>query len=577
MEAGTGRHAAGRSTRRLAPAVYHCISTAGASVRDHESAAQGEGDGGAATAQARAFCASAAALQAQRQFRHARDAYQQALDLIPDCVAALVGQGECNIELGAYEDARDCFELALAHNPLSVPALSGNGRLLRTAGDLAGAVECLRQGLRQQPDNADLLFELGLALNRTEDTVAAIDAYERTLAADPRHHGALVNLGLVHLTQLADAQRAQHYFETAAQAYPQSVAAQANLGLALQEQGQWDAALAHYEALIAQDPQAIEYRWNRGLAHLYRNDFARGWPDYEWRHRRGGRDVRRDFGLPVWDGADAARHHVLVYSEQGVGDEVMFAGCLPDLLARAGGVVLECDSRLAALIARSFPQLVVHGGPRDGSRDWLRRYPALDCQIAIGSLPLHLRRSSADFPRHRGYLVADPARVEAWRQRFRESGVLPTIGFAWRGGTRKTRAGLRSLELGACLPLAQARAAHFICLQRGDCAEELAAARRAGFDLQWWPEALDDIEETAALIAALDLVVSVDNTVVHLAGAIGRPCWTMLAHMPDWRYGSAGDAMPWYPSLRLFRQARAGDWRNVVDAVAAAIATQAFK
>ena len=522
---------------------------------------------------AEAHCALAAALQAQGHLKAALASFQRAAELAPDCVDALVGQGECSLELGEHEDARDCFETALAHAPASVRALCGIGRLLRESGDVEGSVGRLQEALRQAPANADILFELGLSSNRLEHTDAAIDAYQRALAVDPRHHGALVNLGLVHLTQLGDPRLAQQYFATAAAAYPQSVAAQANLGLALQEQGQFDAALAHYERLLAQDPAAIEYRWNRGLAHLYQGDFERGWTDYELRHVRGGRDVRRDFGLPEWDGREPAQHHVLVYGEQGVGDEVMFASCLPELARAAAGVVLECDARLAPLFARSFPAIAVHGAARDGAREWLRGHPALDRQIAIGSLPRWLRRRREDFPAHAGYLMPDPARVAAWRQRLAGNGAAPVIGLTWRGGTRKTRAGLRSLELRDYLPLARAWRGRFVCLQRGDCADELAAARAAGMPIEWWPDALNDLEETAALTAALDHVISVDNTVVHLAGAMGRRCWVLLAQVPDWRYGLHGERMPWYPSLRLFRQPRSGDWAAVVAAVVAALAT----
>jgi hypothetical protein len=426
--------------------------------------------------------------------------------------------------------------------------------------------------LREAPANANILFELGLSFNSADDTAAAIDAYQRALAAEPRHHGALVNLGLVYLTQFGDPCRAQQYFETAAAAIPDSVAAQANLGLALQEQGRFDLALAHYDRLIAEHPLAIEYRWNRGLTHLTQGDYASGWEDYELRHVRGGRDVRRDFGLTEWDGDEPARHHVLVYAEQGLGDEIMFASCLADLARRCAGVVVECDARLVALFARSFAGVTAHGAARDGTRDWLREHPALDRQIAIGSLPRVLRQSREDFPEHAGYLVADAMRVEAWQQRLTggaDSG--PAIGLSWRGGTRKTRAGLRSLELQDYLPLANARQCRFVCLQRGDCAEEVAAARAAGMDLQWWPHALDDVEETAALTAALDCVISVDNTIVHLAGALGSHCWVLLAQVPDWRYGLTGETMPWYPSLRLFRQSRSREWAPVIASVAAAL------
>lgn len=511
-----------------------------------------------------ALLATAAALQARGDAQAALVAYRQAVALAPDNVDALSGEGECSLALAAADDARDSFETALAHAPQSARALCGLGRLLREAGDPAGAAARLREAA----PHPDVLFELGLALNRLEDAAGALDAYQRALALEPAHHGAQVNLGLVYLSQLGEPQRARACFAAAVAAHPGSVAAQANLGLALEETGDADAALAHYEHLIAHDPAAVEYRWNRGLALLRRGEFARGWEDYELRHVRGGRDLRRDFGLADWDGRDAGRHHLLVYGEQGVGDEIMFAACLPQIAAAAAGVVLECDARLATLFARAFPQIAVHGAARDGARDWLRRHPALDRQLAIGSLPRFLRRQRADFPAHDGYLVPDPARLAVWRARL-AGGPAPAIGLAWRGGTRKTRGTLRSLALADLLPLAAARHGRFVCLQRGDCSDELAAAHAAGLAVEWWPQALDDLEETAALIAALDAVVSVDSTVAHLAGALGRPGVVLLPRVADWRYGSEGERMPWYPSLRLLRQTRGGEWASVVAAAAA--------
>jgi tetratricopeptide (TPR) repeat protein len=518
-----------------------------------------------------ALCGLGSALQAMGQLSAAADGFRRAAELAPDCVDALIGQGECSLELGEYDDARDCFEIAAAHAPDSVRARCGIGRLLRLSGDAAGSVRALQDALRLSGNGADLQFELGLSLNQAGDVEGAVGAYQNALVADPQHLGALVNLGLVHLTQLGEPLRAQQLFEAARAAHPHSVAAQANYGLALQEQARFDLALEHYERCVRDYPLAVEYRWNRALAYLYQGDFARGWPDYELRHTRGGRDVRRDFGLPEWAGDDPERHQILVYGEQGVGDEIMFASCLPELARNAAKVVLECDRRLAAIFARSFPGVQIHGAAREDSRDWLRQHPGLDRQIAIGSLPRVMRRRGEDFPAHAGYLSADPAGLAGWQRRLGGVDSLK-IGVSWRGGTRKTRAGLRSLELPDCLPWAENRRIRFVCLQRGDCGDEMAEARAAGLDLQWWPEALNDIDETAALIAALDIVITVDNTVAHLAGALGRPCWTLLAQVPDWRYGLHAQSMPWYPSLRLFRQARSREWAPVVAAVARELA-----
>jgi Flp pilus assembly protein TadD len=515
--------------------------------------------------------AQARALLSAGDLRAAAERFSNALAERPDSIDALLGQGECAIRTGDFEDARDCFETACALDPGSVPALCALARLLRSTGDAAGAVSVLQSAPAAAHNDADLQFELGLSCNAADDVEGAMRAYRQSLASEPDHLGALVNLGLVYLSQIGDADQAEALFARACKAHPQAVAAQANYGLALFDRGEFERAIAHFDELIRANPETVEYRWNRALCYLQHGDFSRGWQDYELRHVRGGRDVRRNFGLPVWDGKMPAGGSVLVYGEQGVGDEIMFASCLPDLVDRRADVVLECDARLATLFARSFPAIVVHGAARDGDRAWLRRYPALRAQLALGSLPGLFRTDAGSFPAHGGYLAADRERIERWRSRL-EAGAGLSIGLSWRGGTRKTRADLRSMDVQDFLPLAAFKQHRYFCLQRGDCREEIAGARAAGLEMQWWPEALDDIEESAALIAALDLVISVDNTVVHLTGALGKPCFAVLSRVPDWRYRSEGDELPWYPSVRLFRQTRVHDWQDVMAAVTAALA-----
>lgn len=519
----------------------------------------------------KALCGLGSVLLRRGEFATALKNFQRAVDLVPDCVEALAGQGECSLELGDFEDARDCFELARAHAPEFLPALRGCGRLQRLSGDFDGAAALFTEALVLAGPHADLFFELGLTLSGAGDMAGAKEAYEKALVVEPSHLGALVNLGLGFLTQSADPARAQIIFERACHFHPEAVAAQANYGLALQEQGYFSQAIAHYDALLAKHADVIEYRWNRALAYLYLGDYPRGWPDYELRHVRGGRDIRRQFGLPEWAGDAVHGRHLLVYAEQGVGDEIMFASCLSQLISDAASVTIECDQRLATLFARSFTSATVHGRTRDADLEWLQLLPSHDAQIAIGSLPRLLRKSADEFQPDAGYLVPDRERVEKWRRRLTVAGDAWTIGLSWRGGTRKTRGTLRSLELTDFLPLAMSGQRRFVCLQRGDYSAEIEMLRAAGMNIDYWPEVLDDLEETAALIAALDLVISVDNTMVHLAGAMGKACWTLLTHVPDWRYGVAGGTMPWYPSLRLFRQSSDRTWPPVVSAVVAAL------
>ena len=497
--------------------------------------------------------------------------FERAVAAKHDDVEALVGQAQAHHELGQIEDATDCFELALAFSPDHLPALLGLARLRREAGDCDGALALLERAARAAPRSAEPYFERGLTHNRGGNTRAALAAYERALELAPDHVPACINAGLIHLAQLGNPGGAQRYFERAAALQPDSVAAQANLGLALQEQGEFEAARAHYDRLIEAHPGVAEYRWNRGIARLSAGDFAHGWDDYEARNERPGKSVARHFPLAPWEGGELRGRHLLIYGEQGIGDEVMFASCVPDVLRQARGIVIECDVRLAALYRRSFPAARVHGAPRDGKHDWLQAFPELSVQVACGSLPRFLRRSTADFPKHRGYLVAAPGRVTDWKSRLSGSGGALNIGLSWRGGTRKTREELRSLTFAQCLPWLTTRNCRFVCLQRGDCAEEVAAAKRLGVDLDWWPEVLQDTDEIAALIAALDLVISVPNTAVHLAGALGQRCWVLLSHAPEWRYAWRGETMPWYPSVHLFRQSTPREWAPVILQVGDAV------
>ncbi len=545
-------------------------------------AAFSQGDVSAAIAAYRVACTARAdfaaahyalgvAEQAAGEHCAAQASFRRAVAIKHDYTEALAADGHVSFLLGQFEDARDAFELALAFDPRCVAALIGLARLCRETGANQQAAEHLRRALDIAPGNAEAYFEYGRVLNASGDTPGALAAYRRAVECKGDYVVALVNLGLLYLGQIGDARQAQQLFERAAALEPHSVGIQANLGLALQEQGKFKEALAHYDALIARRPQEIEYRWNRAIALLTQGDLERGWEDYELRHVRGGRDVRRHLPFPEWDGSNAAAHHILVYAEQGVGDEIMFASCVPDLLRLGANVVLECDKRLATLFQRSLSAAKVCGASRNAvNRDWLAAYPQIDRQIATGSLPRFFRKRAAEFPQHNGYLVADPLRKAQWQARLANRDRFVNVGLSWRGGTRGTRAELRSLAFEACLPWLALPRCRFVILERGDQAAALSAAGK-GADLRHWPEALEDLDEMAALIAALDLVVTVQNTTAHLSGALGQRAWVLLPQPAEWRYGWDGAAMPWYPSMQLFRQPTAGEWRPVIAAIGSAL------
>ncbi|MDQ2105737.1 glycosyltransferase family 9 protein, partial [Azospirillum isscasi] len=329
------------------------------------------------------------------------------------------------------------------------------------------------------------------------------------------------------------------------------------------------------EAALARDPALADARVARASALLALGRFAEGWDAWEdrWSAEPWCRTAGR-FPQPLWTGQPLAGGRLLVWGEQGVGDEVMFATLLPLLtqssteetqssISVVSGCVLECDARLAPLFARSLPGVEVV--PRGPVPDPRLSAPDIAAHIPSGSLPRLLLRREEDFRRLRPALAADPARVPPIRRTDRR----PLVGIAWHT-TNPKWGRLRNLPLADLARTLHAAGADMVVLQYGGWAEEVAALADDGIAVALPPglDRKDDLDGLAAQIAATDLVVTIDNATAHLAGALGHPVWVLLSHAPDWRWLRGRDDSPWYPSARLFRQPAAGDWRTPLDAVA---------
>lgn len=408
-------------------------------------------------------------------------------------------------------------------------------------------------------ERASLLVGLG----RVDDAIAE---YQHALNLAPDDQSARNNLGLLYLQHKGKPALAELCFRAVLSMYPNQLEALANLGLALHDQGRVNDELALYQSGLSVQPDDVEIRWNRGLANLSLRNFDAGWPDYQLRFaRRGGRNFDR-FDFPNWDGASLPQSRLLVLAEQGLGDEIMFSSCLPDLCARAKAVVLECAPRLFTLFARSFPRIAVHGRERHAPLDWLATYPDIAAKVPAGSLPTFLRRDESAFPRIPGYLRADAEGIAACRAKLRDSQKRMTVGLSWRGGSLATRSALRSIELSAFRGLTDVIGIEFVALQHDmtDAERALAAVMRVTI----FGGLTSDIDGLATMIAALDLVISVDNTVLHLAGALGVPVWGLLGVSPEWRFACSGRSIPWYPSVQVFRAADYGGWDAMLVAVA---------
>ncbi|MGH8618738.1 MAG: tetratricopeptide repeat protein, partial [Burkholderiales bacterium] len=468
--------------------------------------------------------------------------------------------------------AADAFLMATHFRPGDAVAWYHLALVARRRGDRPEAVRCLEQAVAVRPDYADAHNALGADRLALGEIDAAVAAFEQAVSLSPRHAQMLSNLGYVLMRDRADYARGAGLIRQALELAPEDAGVWCNFGLVLNHEGRLEEAIAACDRVLAREPGLDEARLNRALAKLKRAQYAEAWPDYEARKRVRSNYLPRPYAFPEWRGEALAGRTLLVYGEQGIGDEIMFASCLADLQQTGARVILDCAPRLATLLQRSFPAVQVQGvAQNDPQPAWLATAGTIDYQIASGSLPAHFRQTPAAFPHDVSYLVPDPARVARWRARLAADGRR-AVGIAWRGGLASTRSSLRSTALLDWAPLLGAADCVFVSLQHGDCAQEVAALRAQGVAIEHWPEAIADLDELAALIGALDLVISVQTAAVHFAGALGRPVWVLVPAVAEWRYGEHGATMPWYPSAELFRQGRDGDWTPVFASVTGRLA-----
>jgi len=310
------------------------------------------------------------------------------------------------------------------------------------------------------------------------------------------------------------------------------------------------------------EPELPDAHYNRSLAMLQMGNWQEGWKGYD--HNLGKLNSRKErfYGMiPRWTGVEGMT--LIAYGEQGLGDEISFASCIPDLMKK-NKVFIDCDHRLAGLFKRSF-DCKVFGTRYKGDDTWHENYD-IDASVAMGSIPGFYRKKDEDFP-GTPYLVADPQRRLMYRSLLDSLGTKKKIGISWAGGIKNTAAARRSMPLADMLPILR-QDATFISLQYRDAQDIKTLEEKAGIKVHHWPFAVHsiDYDDTAALVAELDLVITVTQSVVHLAGALGVPCWVLVPERPMWRYRLKGDGFLWANSVKLYRQK--GEWVHCVNKIA---------
>jgi tetratricopeptide (TPR) repeat protein len=443
----------------------------------------------------------------------------RAITLKPSAALYHVNRASAQLALGRLDAAHDGCREALRLKRNCAEACQVLGHVLSDMGRPDEAIEAYRDALRHKPDLPDLYNNLGLALrlaNRPDEAAEALrEAVRRT---------------------------------------PHDVQAQGNLAGILKELGRLPEAEACYRAALRAEPEDATLHFNLGLALLLSGQLADGWQEYEWRFRAGAARVPPT-DRPRWNGEPLKGRTLLIRAEQGMGDTIQFCRHLPSA-ARDGSVIFEVQPGLRRLISTlpGITRLITVGEP----------VPSFDLFCPLLSLPL-LGSQTPEVP----YLAAEPERIARWRSRLGSNGYR--IGIAWQGNPASLAEKGRSVPLQHFLPLTQTPGVRLISLQKHHGLEQLdalpAGARieMLGDDLDGGPDAFVD---TAAVMQNLDLVVTSDTSVAHLAGALGRPVWVALQHVPDWRWQLESDRSAWYPTMRLFRQSRRGDWDGVFARIA---------
>jgi FKBP-type peptidyl-prolyl cis-trans isomerase 2/Tfp pilus assembly protein PilF len=462
--------------------------------------------------------------------------YLNAIETDPDFIEAYFNLGVIYHQQGFLDNAISHYQKVLQLDDNHLRALINLGNALRLKGNFDEAITSFNKALLLKPDYASLYNNLGAAFQDKGQLNDAISHYQKAITLD--------------------ANSAEIYN---------------NLGMAYQENAQYKEAQESFQNALRLDPDLVEAHVNLSSINLLSGQFKEGWDEYEWRQKTDDFSSQvSTFPQPLWDGHLLNGKTLLVYTEQGIGDEIMFASCLPDVIAQTGLCVVECDKRLIPLFTRSFPKAKFFERINKSSA-----YPSEvlteDAKIAIGSLPKFFRSDSTNFPPRSSYLVPDPQRLELWQTRFQELGQGLKVGISWRGGQHHYKRKIRSMLLEQWVQILSLSQTHFINLQYGDYASELNEIHeKTGIVIHNWEDAnpINDFDDFAAQISALDLVISIDNATVHIAGALGKPVWTLLPFVPDWRWMLEREDSPWYPAMRLFRQPSQGDWKSVIDRVA---------
>ena len=491
--------------------------------------------------------------------------YREVLTAAPTSFVARHMLGVLRAQAGAPEEALELLGAALTQKPDAPDALFNYANVLRGLGRSEEALTAYGRALAARPDypaaraaRAEVLNSRGNTLREAGQFALALAAYDRALADAPGYADALNNRG-VALWSMGRFSEGLAAVDAALAAKPGYIEAHYNRGNILRDMLRLEEAKASFDRAIAIDPAFVPAYRNKGFCALLQGDFATGLPLYESRKKASPPIEAREYSQPLWTGAeDIKGKTVFLYAEQGLGDTIQFYRFVAPLLARGANVILSAHDALLRLLESANPKVTLISATA--------LPPAFDFHIPLTSLPLALGIKVATIPADLPYLAAEPPRVAHWREKIGTKGFK--IGISWQGA--RIGDASRAMPLAVFEGLSRMKGVRLISLQKGFGSEQsLPGLESLGDDFDSGTDAFLD---SAAVMENLDLVITLDSALAHLAGALNRPVWVALRQVPDWRWFLGTDASPWYPGMTLFRQTAHGDWAGVFAQMQAKVA-----
>jgi hypothetical protein len=506
------------------------------------------------------------AFKESRLLDEAIDSYDQAIRLKPDYAEAYYNRGNAFKESRLLDEAIDSYDQAIRLKPDFAEAFHNRGIALQEIRRLEEAIASYDRSIQLTTDHHEAYYNRGIALQELKRFDEAISSYDQAIQIKPDYHEAYLNQGNV-LKEIRRLDEAIASYDRAIQIKPDFHEAFNNRGIALHEVTRVDEAIDSYDQAIRLKPDYHEAYWNKSLALLMKGDFEEGWNLFEWRWKiEAHSSAKHDFQQPLWLGKESLiGKTILLHREQGLGDTIQFCRYTQLLAGLGARVVLAVEPALVDLLGRleGIDRVIATG----------QALPPFDYQCPLMSLPSAFKTTIETIPCSVKYLSADPGKVDYFRKLLGKTD-RPRVGLVWSGGYREHQPELWSVNKRRNIPfdrIARFKSLDldFISLQKGEPAEsELRATRD-----QLWPDAnlrvltdkLTDFSATAALIEQLDLVIAVDTSVAHLAGALGKPVWLLNRYDTCWRWLLDREDSPWYPTMKIYRQPSMGDWDSVID------------